>query len=252
MPHEDIAQAQLPDSWGQMELHKPMPQSQDQSTGAYLVIQKLPGVGKRIELWKDCTTLGRSRDCDIFLEDITVHRKQASILRTPSGYVLRDDHSGDSVVNGQPVRERALNSGDQLLFGNTPVTFYANEGTRPFQLPVSRGHELRAGKPPDPQPTLIARLVQIQGKSTIGNIEFLPPEMTIGRHRDCAIFLEDLSVSRVHATLRELPNGQYELVDNRSATGTFVNGQPIVQQVLHHGDVIQIGMSNFKFYISPS
>ena len=29
-------------------------------------------VGKRVELWKQCTTIGRSRDSDIFLEDIAV------------------------------------------------------------------------------------------------------------------------------------------------------------------------------------
>ena len=117
---------------------------QDYSSGAYLVIQKGPLLGKRVELWKECTTIGRSRDCDIFLEDIAVHRKQASLLRSSAGYVLRDDHgSGDCFVNGHAIREQLLNNGDQLLFGNTQLIFYASEGTRPFQLPSSRGRELR-------------------------------------------------------------------------------------------------------------
>ncbi len=104
-------------------------------TSAYLVIQKGPLLGKRVEIWKERTTIGRSRDCDIFLEDITVHRKQASILRVATGYVLCDDHGkGDCYVNGHPVKEQPLKSGDQLLFGNTQLTFYANEGTRPFQF----------------------------------------------------------------------------------------------------------------------
>lgn len=224
---------------------------QDQSTGAYLVVQRIPGVGKRIELWKECTTIGRSRDCDIFLEDIAVHRKQASILQTPTGFVLRDDHgSGDSFVNGQPVKEHNLSSGDQLQFGNTPVTFYANEGTRPFQLPSSRGRELHIGKTPDAQPASIATLEQVQGYGGIRTIEVLPPEMTIGRSRDCSLFLEDLAVSRVHATIRELPSGGYELVDHRSATGTFINGRSIVRGTLHSGDIVQIGASKFTFRLS--
>ena len=75
---------------------------QESTSGAYLVLQKGPLIGKRIELWKDCTTIGRSRDSDIFLEDVTVHRKQARLLLTNYGYTLRDDHgSGDSFVNGQ-------------------------------------------------------------------------------------------------------------------------------------------------------
>src|SRR5437870_12295899 len=99
--------------------------SQEYTSSAYLLIQQGPQAGKRLELWKDCTTIGRSRDCDIFLEDVTVHRKQASILWTAAGYVLRDDQgSGDSIVNGRAVKEQVLNDGDQLLFGNTRLTFF--------------------------------------------------------------------------------------------------------------------------------
>ncbi len=227
--------------------------AQEQTSGAYLVIQQGALVGKRVELWKECTTIGRSRDSDIFLEDIAVHRKQARILRDPAGgYVLRDDHgSGDSFVNGQPVTEVVLNNGDQLLFGNTQMTFYANEGTRPFQLPSSRGRELHIGKALDPSATAIARLFPTHPQSTIQSIELLPG-MTIGRSRDCDIFLEDLAVSRHHATIHERGAGTYEIVDNRSATGTFVNGQPVTRSLLKEGDVIQVGTTQFVFRVSRS
>ena len=217
-------------------------------TSAYLVIQKGPLLGKRVEIWKERTTIGRSRDCDIFLEDITVHRKQASILRVATGYVLCDDHGkGDCFVNGSPIKEQPLKSGDQLLFGNTQLTFYANEGTRPFQLPSSRGRELLIGKTPEAQ--AIARLDLKNAHSGVQSVELLP-KMTIGRSRDCNIFLEDLAVSRHHATLHELANSEYELIDNRSATGTFVNGQAIMRTLLHEGDQIQIGGTTFTFRIS--
>ena len=217
---------------------------------AYLVIQKGSLLGKRVEIWKEHTTIGRSRDCDIFLEDVTVHRKQASILRVATGYVLRDDHGkGDSYVNGHSAKEQQLNSGDQLLFGNTQLIFYANEGTRPFQLPSSRGRELLIGKMSQNQ--AIARLDLQNPHSDIQSVELLP-QMTIGRSRDCNIFLEDLAVSRHHATLHELSGGEYELTDNHSATGTFVNGQPIVHALLHEGDQIQIGATTFTFHISHS
>ncbi len=226
--------------------------AQEQLSGAYLVILKAPMVGKRIELWKESTSIGRSRDCDIFLEDISVHRKQASILRTLAGFVLRDDHgSGDSFVNGHPVKEQLLNSGDQLQFGNTQLTFYANEGTRPFQLPTSRGRELHIGKAPDPQTTIIGRLEFASPLGEIHSIDLLS-EMTIGRSRECSIFLEDLAVSRLHATIRELPNGDYEITDNRSATGIFVNGRAMARCVLHEGDEVHIGANRFTFRLVRS
>ncbi|GCE48960.1 type III secretion system (T3SS) inner membrane Yop/YscD-like protein [Thermosporothrix hazakensis] len=220
---------------------------QDNASVAYLVIQHGSLSGKRVELWKECTTIGRSRNCDIFLEDLTVHRKQASILRTPNGsYILRDDNgSGDSLVNGNSVREQMLQHGDRLSFGNTDMTFYTNEGTRPFKLPISRGRESRANK----QALQVAARLQLsngRASGALNSVEVLP-EMTIGRSRECHIFLEDLAVSRHHATLHELPGGEYELIDNQSATGTFVNGRPIDRHVLRDGDVVQIGGSNFVF-----
>ncbi len=222
--------------------------TEEQTIGAYLVVQMGP-VGKRIELWKENTTIGRSRDCDIFLADIAVHRKQASIVWTIAGYVLRDDNgSNDSFVNGHPVQEILLNNGDQLVFGNSKITFHANEGTRPFQLPVSRSNERYAGKASKSQAAVAARLELVSGRTVARNVELFAT-MTIGRSRECNIFLEDLAVSRLHATINELPGGEYELVDNHSATGTRINGRTVKRGVLHNGDMIQIGASTFKFCV---
>ena len=184
--------------------------TQEQISTAYLVIQQGPQAGKRVEICKDCTTIGRSRDCDIFLEDVSVHRKQASIIYTDAGYILRDDHgSGDSIVNGKAVRELLLKDGDQLMFGITPLIFYSHEATRPFQQPSSRGKESLLGKVPDPNASAIAKLNFINMRGAPQSFE-LQPEVTIGRSRDCNIFLEDLAVSRLHAIIRQLPDGTYE------------------------------------------
>ncbi len=222
---------------------------EEQTTGAYLVIQMGP-IGKRVELWKDSTSIGRSRECDIFLADIAVHRKQASIIWTIAGYVLRDDNgSSDSFVNGRAVQEQLLNNGDQLVFGNSKITFHANEGTRPFQLPTSRGRELHIGKVPDVHPQAVARLELMSGHSVVRGVELFN-DMTIGRSSECDVFLEDLAVSRIHVKIKELPTGDYEVVDNRSATGTRVNGRTVKRSVLHDGDIVQIGASTFTFRMS--
>ncbi len=220
---------------------------QEYTTAAYLIIQEGPRAGKRLEIWKDLTTIGRSRDCDIFLEDISVHRKQASIVRTVSGFVLRDDHGkGDSFVNGQSIKEQLLKHGDQLLFGNTKLVFYGNEGTRPFQLASSRGHELHVMKRADPNSSAIANFDLVTVRGTLRSYEVLS-EMTIGRSRECDIFLEDLAVSRLHATIHQLPDGGFEIEDHRSATGTFVNGLSITRYRLLEGDNVQIGSNKLTF-----
>ena len=220
---------------------------QEQLSAAYLVIEQGPQAGKRVELCKEYTTIGRSRNCDIFLEDITVHRKQASIIYTDVGYLLRDDHgSGDSFLNGRSVRQKLLRDGDQLQFGNTLLTFYSHEATRQFQQPSSRGRELQLAKIPDPGTSAIAKLDFTTMQGVPKSFELLP-EMTIGRSRDCSIFLEDLAVSRHHATIRQLSDSSYELEDHHSATGTFVNGQPVTRCQLREGDIVQIGANRLTF-----
>src|SRR5229473_7862492 len=206
------------------------------ATTAYLVIQQGPQAGKRLEIWKDRTIIGRSLECDIFLEDLAVHRKQASILRTPAGFVLYDEHgSGDSFVNEQPVREQFLKDGDQLLFGNTRLSFFGHEGTRPFQLASSRGRELHIMRDPEPAGSTIPMLDLASARGPLRSFEVLA-DMTIGRSRECDIFLEDLADSRLHATIRQLPDGGYEIEDNHSASGTFINGMRITRYRLLVGD----------------
>lgn len=220
----------------------------DQLSSAYLVMKQGPHMGKRVELWKNVTTIGRSRECDIFLEDLTAHRKQASIVRTTRGYLLRDDHgSGDSFVNEHPVTSHLLEDGDVLCFGNTRLTFYGHEGTRPFQLASSRGQERKLLQKLDPDSSTMAKLDLSNMRGTIGSYDLRDTETTIGRSRECDIFLEDLAVSRLHATIRLLTDGSYEVEDRGSATGTFVNGTRITRYRLAEGDVVHIGASNLKF-----
>lgn len=198
-------------------------------------------------MWKDCTTIGRSRDCDIFLEDLAVHRKQACILFTASGYVLRDDYNnGDCFINEQLVQEHLLVEGDVMRFGTTQIIFYGHEGTRPFQLATSRGRESLLGKKTDTNASAIARLELSNIRGPVRTFE-LSNEMTVGRSRDCDIFLEDLAVSRLHATIREMNDGSYEIEDHRSAAGTYVNGMRITRYRLIDGDVVQIGLNRMTF-----
>src|SRR5258708_14747468 len=200
-----------------------------------------------LDIVQDRTIIGRHPAGHIFLEDLAVHRKQASILRTPAGFVLYDERgSGDSFVNGQPVREQLLKDGDQLLFGNTRLTFFGHEGTRPFQLASSRGRELHVLRNSDPNTSIIAKLDISSFRGAMRSFELLP-DMTIGRSRECDIFLEDLAVSRLQATIRQLPDGGHAIEDNPFASGTFVNVMPITRYHLLEGDALQIGSSRLIF-----
>jgi pSer/pThr/pTyr-binding forkhead associated (FHA) protein len=72
--------------------------------------------------------------------------------------------------------------------------------------------------------------------------------IVIGRSRQCEIQLAaDSKVSRRHAEVRRLPDGQYAVRDLGSKNGTFANGAPISTWVLKDGDVIMVGTTKLVF-----
>ena len=99
----------------------------------------------------------------------------------------------------------------------------------------------------DPDTSSIAKLDLSNLRGMIGSFDLREAETTIGRSRECNIFLEDLAVSRLHATIRLLTDGGYEIEDRGSATGTFVNGMRVTRYRLLEGDVVHIGASHLKF-----
>src|SRR4051794_2577162 len=70
--------------------------------------------------------------------------------------------------------------------------------------------------------------------------------MVIGRGGDCAIHIDDHSVSRKHARVDPLPDGFYAS-DLGSTNGTYVNDMPIERQVLNDGDYLRVGNCIYRF-----
>ncbi len=72
------------------------------------------------------------------------------------------------------------------------------------------------------------------------------PGLTLGRDHGNAVHLRDLAVSRHHCAI-ETKDGRFVLRDLDSRHGTFVNGVPVREQDLEHGDLITVGGSLFLF-----
>ena len=64
------------------------------------------------------------------------------------------------------------------------------------------------------------------------------------------VFLNDMTVSRMHATMRRTPAG-YEIVDADSFNGLWVNNLNVKDAVLKDGDVIQIGTFCLVYQATP-
>jgi len=68
--------------------------------------------------------LGRSRECDVQIEDVNVSRRHAELRRESDGFWIVDLDSTNGVeVNGRHVKRAKLESGDTFTVGSTAVTF---------------------------------------------------------------------------------------------------------------------------------
>ena len=80
---------------------------------------------RRLALAAAGGTIGRSRDCDIVLEDIAISRRHAEIRPGPDGWTLADLGSTNGVLlNGRRVRGlQPLHPGDRIELGSTEIVF---------------------------------------------------------------------------------------------------------------------------------
>jgi Nif-specific regulatory protein len=73
-------------------------------------------------------------------------------------------------------------------------------------------------------------------------------ELSIGRDSSNAVRVADSLLSRRHCAVRRDGAG-FRLLDLDSLNGTFVNGKPVRERALEHGDQITVGESRFVFLV---
>jgi transcriptional regulator with GAF, ATPase, and Fis domain len=88
----------------------------------------------------------------------------------------------------------------------------------------------------------------IAGPSKDSTIPLPDGEATIGRDPTNVVALIDPSVSRKHCLLRR-EDERFQIKDLESRNGTLVNGEPVKEQWLRHGDEIVTGDSVFLFLL---
>jgi hypothetical protein len=80
--------------------------------------------GRRHELGRRQTVVGRSRECDITLSDPNVSRRHAEIRQENGSYWIVDLNSTNGVeVNGKRTDRARLEHSDRIVLGQTELTF---------------------------------------------------------------------------------------------------------------------------------
>jgi pSer/pThr/pTyr-binding forkhead associated (FHA) protein len=83
----------------------------------------------------------------------------------------------------------------------------------------------------------------------VHDVPFDGPALRIGRMKENDVVINNLSVSRFHATLTR-EEGGFRLKDLGSENGCWVNGRRVVESRVGPGDRIQIGKHQLEIVTS--
>jgi DNA-binding NtrC family response regulator len=144
---------------------------------ASLYVQRGPDQGNVIELEGERVWVGRGPESDVVLDDRTVSREHAVLMRRRVGWYLQDlESQNGTLLNGQPVVTSRLADGDEIRFGNVVAIF--RDAGRHVRSAVARTPEMRGA-----EVTQVIRLDEIEAGA--------PPR---GRRES---FREDLRLSHL-------------------------------------------------------
>lgn len=95
---------------------------------AMVLIHRGSGRGARFLVTSEGATIGRSSESAIFLDDVTVSRKHATIEKSGAGFRYKDAGSlNGSYINNESVTEQDLSLGDEIQIGKFHLLFIARK-----------------------------------------------------------------------------------------------------------------------------
>ena len=210
--------------------------------------------GQTFTLDADETTIGRSQGNTIILQDATISRNHARIVREAGGYVIEDlGSTSGTTVDGTRAERQLLKSGSIVRVGETALAFEV-EGA-PAAAEDARTVMASSGAPASSDSTMIlgreetraaAWFLVRKGNQAGRSFDLSGDSVTIGRASENGIQLDDTAASTSHALVRLVDNA-YRLYDLGSSNGTRVNGQAVTGAALRDGSRILIGQSELAF-----
>ena len=93
--------------------------------GPALVVRSGGGrAGETFRPQGDRTRIGRSPDCEVFLDDVTVSRNHAQLVERDGGWFVEDQGSlNGTFVNRSRIDASPVENGDEIQIGKYRLTF---------------------------------------------------------------------------------------------------------------------------------
>ena len=192
--------------------------------------------------------IGRDKAADIQVVGSKVSRTHLRLEFDGVNWKATDlDSSNGSFIAGKPFQQTEIKDQVSIFLGGMdgeeirlhPLEIVSTKGdTKKVAIPKAKADQ-----------TLVATSIADLDKSYIDQASRirLQQRIRIGRDATNDWHIDDLVVSRFHAEIVQNEQGGFDLVDLRSANGTFVNGLMIKRRELVIGDLISIGNITRRF-----
>lgn len=212
-------------------------------------------------LAKSEVTVGRSRDCDILVDNLGVSRHHCSFVQDGESWKIVDGGSNNGTfVNGTQVTEHNLQHNDRVVLGKFSLLYDAYSSADDVADSDAgkgggggaMGSEMTMFMDPDAIQKMqqqmssgggtesVKRLVLAvqQGASTT-NVPISKSETLIGKGIDADIPIKGMFVKPVQAKVIKTDGG-HMIVAMGGLRGVKVNGSKITQKQLAEGDTILV------------
>lgn len=106
-----------------------LPTQPSQRASGWLLVSGGPGAGSRYELTQAVVTLGRAASCELVIQDSSISRRHAQIIRQEDGFFYAQDlgSQNGTALNGQRLTApQRLTEGDTLTLGTIPLRFVSS------------------------------------------------------------------------------------------------------------------------------
>ena len=219
--------------------------------------------------------VGRGADCDVVLASKEVSRRHARFFVIAGDLTVEDlgSHNGVLVAGrrigkatplvGAPLPDVELGdvrvlarsiarpapdrTGAKSLDGNA-----VSAAPAPVRSAAQR--TLAPGPAEDPRRRGVGAGAVLRGKGKNGAVQIaLPARAVVGRDQTSDVVLDDDSVSRKHAEISRDDRGLYQVEDQGSANGTFIDGRRLSKkELIPEGATLRFGDIELLFWRPPA
>jgi len=233
---------------------------------AVLVITRDKVQVKKLAISTPRFIIGRSKSCELPLNDAIMSRQHCIISESGSGYIIEDNGSRNGTeVNGSHISgQTPLSDGDKIVLGPFELTFYSTGGEAIIEsedeleddaatrFAGADDVEQVAKKQEQSKPVsadAIVRIEVVSGplKGTV--YKGWHGDLVIGRASENDVILPDDASSGQHARVFKDSSGANYVEDLGSINGTFVDNVRIRdRQALKNGTKIRIGTTVMEYH----